>query len=184
MWHRFIGGDMKKAQLRVGRLDGCLPQQVLLNESAPVSGRCHAARRHDLRGGARVWLHCEWHIPACLNKEASKCNSSPTKAHPTLMQWAPRRSSSRAARRHSPTPSHTRPMPRSAAPHAQQSSPLPRKSPWPPVWLSAWPVGQGRKIREAWARLHFPVGMGDIANDAQGQAQEAPARPRRPSPHL
>jgi hypothetical protein len=33
----------------------------------------------------------------------------------------------------SPTPSQTRPMPRSAAPQQQQSSPFPRKSPWPPV---------------------------------------------------
>lgn len=61
----------------------------------------------------------------------------------TLTQCAPRRSSSRAARRHSPTPSHTRPMPRSAAPHAHASSPLLRKSPCPPVWLSAWPARGG-----------------------------------------
>ncbi len=42
----------------------------------------------------------------------------------TLMQWAPLRSSSLAARCTSATPSQTRPKPRSAAPHATQSSPL------------------------------------------------------------
>ena len=42
-----------------------------------------------------------------------------------LMQWAPRRSSSRAARLTSASPSHTRPNPLRAAPHAHASSPLP-----------------------------------------------------------
>lgn len=40
----------------------------------------------------------------------------------------------------SPTPSQTRPRPRRAAPQLHTSSPRPRMSPWPPVWLSACPA--------------------------------------------
>jgi hypothetical protein len=178
---------------------------------APVGGGGHAAGRHDLdavrpppqlvpRGpphlrdpppsathslrGALGRLGCWGPTP-----HPPPPTPHPPPPTPSLGRQAagPCRRGSRAPLLASASPSQTRLMPRSAAPHAQQSSPRPLKSPWPPVWLSAWPAG-GAGPGICGARQHAGT-QGALAQQAPGgaatagpAAAAAAARARRRGP--
>lgn len=103
------------------------PLAITLIQCAPLRSSSRAARRTCEAGTVRY--------SACAQQERN-----PEQAEQALHRQQQVRDG-RAPRPElaSGTPSQTRPMPRSAAPQAHQSSPLPRMSPWPPVWLSAWP---------------------------------------------
>lgn len=80
------------------------------------------------------WLHNQQTRPAACYRSPTIAAAYRSVGEDTppeamiLMQCAPLRSSSLAALLTSASPSHTRPMPLSAAPHAHASSPLPLRA--------------------------------------------------------
>lgn len=114
---------LKLCQLRIdncGEAKGCCPEWShcpIWLEEPNREGRPHQEINACCCG-------CSLNAPARGSPDLSVGEETPPEAM-ILMQCAPFLSSSLAARLTSASPSHTRPMPLSAAPHAHASSPLP-----------------------------------------------------------